>query len=543
MPPQAASQENTKTKRKWWALIAVCFGLFMALLDVTIVNVALPAIQSDLNTDFSSLEWVISAYTLIFAVALVTASRLGDIYGRKTIFIIGLGIFTIGSLLCALSAHFTYGSLSHIQTLNVSRGVQGLGASAMMPLSLAIISDTFTGKQRGLAFGIWGGISGFATAIGPLVGGYLVDYVNWQSIFFLNIPIGIIGILLSIWAINQSRDESAHRHIDMTGLILFTGFMFCLIFGLIRVNQANLSWTSTQILGLLGGAVVLLIIFILVELRMENPMIDPRLFKIPSFTGAAIAGFTLSAGMYALLFYLSLYLQNSLGFEASEAGFRLVIFSAISFLLSPVAGILMSKGQPKWLVFISLAFLAVGVWTMSGISPGDKPGDWLVLVPGFILAGIGNGLINPPISNLAVGTVEPRRSGMASGVNSVCRQIGIAFGTAFFGAILANRYTAIVKEKINGLHVRGLSDTIKEKMTHGISEAGPIAGSTGLKGNGASSGAADGFTHSPLFPKIQEISHGAFISGTSDIIKIAAIILAIGAVASLFLIRKKDMKH
>jgi len=180
---------------------------------------------------------------------------------------------------------------------------------------------------------------------------------------------------------------------------------------------------------------------------------------------------------------------------------------------------------------------------MSGISPGDKPGDWLVLVPGFILAGIGNGLINPPISNLAVGTIEPRRSGMASGVNSVCRQIGIAFGTAFFGAILANRYTATVKEKISALHVRGLSDTVKEKITHGISEAGPIAGSTGLKGSGSPSGAADGFANSPLFPKIQEIAHGAFISGTADIIKIAAVILAVGAIASLFLIRKKDLRH
>ena len=182
--PSINQAQTDQHDRKWWSLIAVCFGLFMALLDVTIVNVALPTIQTDLHTSFSSLEWVINAYTLVFAVALVTMSRLGDIFGRKTMFIIGLTIFTIGSLLCALAGDFTFAGLSHIAELNIFRGLQGLGASAMMPLSLAIISATFTGKQRGIAIGIWGGISGLATALGPLLGGLLVERINWQSIFF-----------------------------------------------------------------------------------------------------------------------------------------------------------------------------------------------------------------------------------------------------------------------------------------------------------------------------------------------------------------------
>jgi len=532
------AQEQIKTKRKWWALAALCFGLFMALLDVTIVNVALPAIQSDLHTDFSSLEWVVSAYTLVFAVTLVTVSRLGDIFGRKTLFITGLGVFTIGSLLCALSGHFTFGNLSHIATLNISRGVQGLGASAMMPLSLAIISDTFKGKQRGMAFGIWGGISGFATAIGPLVGGILVEKINWQSIFYLNVPIGIIGILLSLWAVAQSKDETAHKHIDLFGLVTFTVFMFCLIFGLIRVNDAALSWRSPEILGLFAIALVALIVFIIGELKMKNPMVDPRLFKIPSFTGAAIAAFCLSAGMYALLFYLSLYLQNGLGFNAWETGLRFIVFSALSFLLGPLAGFLMGKSQPKWLVVISLLFLAVGVWLMSYISPADQAADWIILLPGFICAGIGNGLINPPISNLAIGTVDLRRSGMASGVNSVARQIGIAFGTAFFGAILASRYTTTITEKIQNLHAAQLTTDAKAQIIKGVSNAGPLAGSTGFSGQGG-----EAFQQNPLLPKIQEIAHAAFINGVSDLIKVAAIILAIGAVASFFLIRQKDIKH
>ncbi|MFC4618731.1 MFS transporter [Camelliibacillus cellulosilyticus] len=527
------------TNKKWWALGAVCFGLFMALLDVTIVNVALPSIQADLHTGFSNLEWVISAYTLIFAVTLVTASRLGDIFGRKTLFIIGLAVFTIGSLLCALSGDFTFGGWSHITTLNISRGIQGLGASAMMPLSLAIISATFKGKQRGIAIGIWGGVSGLATAIGPLVGGVLVDKINWQSIFYLNVPIGIIGILLSLWAIEQSRDDSAGRRVDIFGLITFTVFMFCLIYGLIKVNDADLTWTSPQILTYWIIAAVALLVFIFGELKLKNPMIDPRLFKIPSFTGAAVAGFCLSAGMYALLFYLSLYFQNFLGFDALETGMRFIVFSVLSFLMGPLAGVLMGKAGPKWLIVFALIFLAVGVWLMSSISPSDKPADWIALLPGFIIAGIGNGFINPPISNLAVGTVDPRRSGMAAGVNNVARQIGIAFGTAFFGAILANRYTAFITDKIQALKGAHLPAEAKEKMIHGISEAGPIAGSTGLSG----AGHASAYQNSPLFTTIQGIARGSFVEATSDIIKIAAVILAIGAVLAIFLIRKKDLKH
>lgn len=526
-------------KRKWWALGAVCFGLFMALLDVTIVNVALPSIQSDLNTDFSNLEWVINAYTLVFAVVLVMASRLGDIFGRKTLFITGLAVFTMGSLLCGLSSDFTIGSLSHITTLNISRGIQGLGASAMMPLSLAIISATFTGKQRGIAIGIWGGISGLATAIGPLVGGVLVDAINWQSIFYLNVPIGVIGIVLSLWAIEQSRDESVGKKVDFFGFITFTVFMFCLIYGLIQVNAADLSWTSPGILTLWIVAVVALIVFIMGELKLKAPMIDPRLFKIPGFTGSAVGAFCLSAGMYALLFYLSLYFQNFLGFDALQTGLRFITFSALSFLIGPLAGAMMGKSGPKWLIVGALAMLAIGVWFMSGVSPGDTQAGWIAILPGFIIAGIGNGFINPPISNLAIGTVERRRSGMASGVNNVSRQIGIAFGTAFFGAVLANRYTTLITDKIQALKGHQLPDGVKEKIIQGVGEAGPIAGSTGL----TDSGNANSLQHNPIFGTVKEIARSSFVEATSDVIKIAAVILAIGAVVSIFLIRKKDLKH
>ncbi|HET7658442.1 MAG TPA: MFS transporter [Bacillales bacterium] len=531
------TKASEQKDRKWWSLIAVCFGLFMALLDVTIVNVALPTIQTDLKADFSSLEWVINAYTLVFAVALVTMSRLGDIFGRKTMFIFGLSIFTFGSLLCALSGDFQIAGLSHITELNISRGIQGLGGSAMMPLSLAIISATFTGKQRGVAIGVWGGISGLATAIGPLIGGLLVERINWQSIFLLNVPIGIVGIFMALWAIKQSRDESAARKVDLFGFFTFTVFVFCLIYGFIQVNDPDKGWTSPYILTLFAISCVALIVFIVGELRIKTPMVDPRLFKIPSFTGSAIAGFCLSAGLYALLFYLSLYLQNFLDFGALAAGLRFLPLSVLSFVIGPIAGTLMGRTGPKWLVVVALALLTVAVWLMSAISPSNEAADWVVLLPGLIIGGIGNGLINPPISNLAVGTVDRRRAGMASGVNSVCRQIGIAFGTAFLGAILASRYTKLITDKIQAMHAANLPDSVKQKIIEGVAKAGPIAGSNGLKQ------APDAYQKMPLFHQIQEAAQAAFVTATSDIIQVASVFLAVGTILSIFLIRQKDLHH
>jgi len=535
----STQQVEEKPSRKWWALVAACVGLFMGLLDVTIVVVALPSIQSELHTSISSLEWVTSSYILIFAVALVTSSRLGDIFGRKTVFIIGLFIFTIGSLLCALSSEWTIGSLSPILVLNISRGIQGLGASAMMPLSLAIISAAFTGKQRGMAIGIWGSVSGLGSAIGPLVGGILVDKINWQSIFYINIPIGIVGIVLSLWAIKQSRDETAEKRVDVFGLVTFTVFMFCLIFGLIRVNEANLGWSSPEILGLWGISALAIIIFIFGELKIKHPMVDPRLFKVHSFIGATVSGFCLYAGMYALFFYLSIYFQNFLGFSPLETGWRFLTFTVFGFILGPVVGVLMGKFGVKWLIVVPLGLLAVGVGLMAMISPQDKAADWLVVLPGFIVAGVGNGLIFPPISSLAMGTVERQRAGMASGINNVAKQMGTGFGTALFGAILANRYTTVITDKIHALNASGLTSDVKEKVIKGLSEAGPIAGSTGLSGMGH----ANVFQGNSLFPTIKEIARSSFVMGTRDVILTAATILAIGTIACVFLIRKGDMKH
>jgi EmrB/QacA subfamily drug resistance transporter len=546
-PPAAAptstwpGQQASSRPHKWWALIATCFGLFMTLLDITIVNVALPSIGADLHANFSDLQWVINAYTISLAVFLVTVGRLGDIFGRKLMFMIGLGIFTLGSLLCALSGHITIGNLSHTDILFGARAIQGFGGSFMLPLSLAIISATFAGHERGTAIGIWGGVTGLATAIGPVVGGVLVQTVGWQSIFLLNVPIGVIGIGLSAWAISESRDERAPRTVDVFGLLTSAIFVFCLVLALVQGNDPDKGWTSPYILSLFGISAVALIAFVVGELRLKYPMADPRLFKIPSFTGGAIIAFTLSAGFYSLLFFLSLYMQNTLGFDALQAGVRFLALSGPILIAAPLAGRLIDRIGPRPILIVSTALLVVSVLLMTRISSTrfDQT-QWLVLLPAFVLGGFASGLMNPPISTLAVGTVERRVAGMASGISGLCRQVGIAFGIAFLGAVLTSRYKSYIHDRVMAIYAPGITPEVKQNIIKGIQSAGDLAGSAGLKGGTAQQ---NPYAHSPLFPTLSYISKSSFVDGTIDILRIAAAIVAVGFLASVFLVRQSDLRQ
>lgn len=533
MTETPAASRPRSDRRRWWALSATCFGLLMALLDVTVVNVALPVIQKDLNAGFSDLQWVIDAYTIALAVFLVTAGRLGDIFGRKRVFMAGLGVFTAGSLLCALSGSFTIGGLSHIELLWGARVIQGLGGSVMLPLSLAIISATFEGRERGMAIGFWGSTAGLATAVGPVVGGFLVEKVSWQSIFYLNVPIGVIGILVATWAIRESRDEGVTRSVDIFGLVTITVGLFCLVLALIQGE--NKGWGSAYIVTLFVVAGISLVLFVVGELMIKNPMVDPRLFRNRSFTGSAITAFALSAGLYALFLFLTLYLQNSLNFSALETGLRLLPLSGMVLFAAPVAGTLTDRIGPRPVLFTGMVLLTVAVFLMTRISPQDQQSDWTVLLPSFFIAGLGSGLVNPPLSTVAVSTVGAARAGMASGVNNVCRQVGIAFGVAFWGAILTKRYNGYVHDKILALNVPRLAGGIKHKIVDGVQNAGTTAGSTALKQT------PPRFQHMPGFSQIQQIARASFIDGTVDIFRLAAIMLAAGALAALILIRRSDL--
>ena len=539
----AASASFGDDPRKWWALAATCFGLFMALLDVTIVNVALPTIGNDLKASFADLQWIINAYALALAVLLVTAGRLGDIFGRKRVFMLGLGLFSLGSLLCALAGGIQLGSLARIDVLIGARALQGIGGSIMLPLSLAIISNTFHGAQRGAAIGIYGGVTGLATALGPLVGGILVDRVSWQSIFYLNVPIGIVGILLTAWTVRESRDERAPRTIDVFGLVTLSVALFCLVLALIQANDADKGWTSPYILTLFAVAAVALVVFVVGELRLRHPMVDPRLFRVPSYTGAAIVGFTLSAGLFSLFFYLTLYLQNFLGFSALEAGIRFLPLSGLVLVTAPLAGAFTHRIGAKPIMVAGMLALVLSVVLMTRISPTDTQTDWLVLLPAFILGGLGTGLVNPPVADVAVGTVPRERAGMASGVNGVCRQVGTAFGIALLGALLTNQYNAEVHDKVSSsITIPNVplqaQHGIQQNIIHGIQQAGIFAGSTGFRHLPPQFAQ---YAKDPTFPLIQHIVRQAFIDGLVGILWVAAAVLAVGALAALVLVRKSDM--
>jgi EmrB/QacA subfamily drug resistance transporter len=407
-------------ERKWWTLLAVCIGTFMLLLDVTVVNTALPYIERELGASFSDLQWVIDAYALSLAAVLLTGGSLSDLFGRRLVFILGLGVFTAASLLCGLSG-------SPLM-LNVARAIQGIGGALMFATALALIANAFHASERGTAFGLWGATTGAAVAVGPLVGGALTQALGWEYVFFVNVPIGIGAIYMTLVKVEESRSPAEGR-VDWTGLVTFSGGLTCLVFALIRGNAEG--WSSSLILGLLAASVVLLVAFVVAERHQRLPMFDLTLFRKPAFDGASIAAFVLSAAMFSMFLYLTLYIQNALGYSALEAGLRFLPVTLLSFAVAPISGKLSERYGVRWFIAIGLVLVGIGLMLMRGVQPGD---DWTALLAGFIVAGGGIGLVNPALATAAIAVVEPQRSGMASGINSTFRQVGIATGTAALGA-------------------------------------------------------------------------------------------------------------
>src|SRR5215831_9537751 len=410
--PGPSEAARSGTDPTWWTLAAVCLGTFMLLLDITIVNVALPDIQSSLGASFSDLQWVIDAYALTLAALLLTTGSLADLYGRRRLYLGGLVIFTAASALC--------GAAQSPLMLELSRGLQGIGGAAMFSVSLALLANAFRGKDRGAAFGIWGALTGVAVAIGPIVGGALVTGASWRWIFYVNLPVGVIALALTILRVAESRDEHAARP-DWPGFVLFSSALACLVYALIEAGRT--SFTATPVLACFAAAAVLLGAFVLVEALSEHLMFDLKLFRLPTFAGGAIAAFGLSAGIFSVLLFLVLYLQDVLGYSALQTGLRLVILSGAILVVSGIAGRLSTQVPVRALIGPGLVLVGIGLMLMRGLTSAST---WTHLIPGLIVAGVGVGFINPPLASTAVGVVEPRRAGMASGINSTFRQVGIA---------------------------------------------------------------------------------------------------------------------
>ena len=495
-------------ERKWWTLLASCIAIFMLLLDVTIVNVALPSIERSLGANFSDLQWVIDAYALTLAGVLLAAGSLADKVGRRLVFMLGLAVFTASSLACGLAPDPLF--------LEISRAAQGIGGAMMFGTSLALIAQEFQGRERGTALGIWGGTTALAVSTGPLVGGALVDALSWRWIFFVNVPIGLAALLVARLRLRESRNPAASG-VDIRGVVLLCPALFLLVYALIRGNDEG--WGSALIISCFAASALLLILFVVVERHAADPLLDLSLFRKPAFTGVTTVGFALSASIFSMFLYITLFFQNVLGYSPFEAGLRSLPVTAPILFVSPMSGRLTARVPVRLLLGTGLAFVTVGLLLMANLS--DTSG-WTALLPGQILAGIGIGLATPALASTAVGVVPPQLSGMASGASNTARQLGLATGIAALGSIFQSKIESTLTPLIAGTpaspHLRELARAVASGGTGRALQAVPAADQA----------------------KLAHAAHHAFVTGFDTIALVGVAVAAAGSVAGYALVRSRD---
>ncbi len=477
-----------------WTLVAVCTTTFMLLLDITVVNVALPNIQHDLDASLTGLQWVVDAYALTLAALILTAGTLADRYGRRLLFMVGVVVFTLSSLLCGLAWN--------IAVLDVARAVQGVGGAALFATALALIGAEYRGPEIGGAIAIWGATIGAAVASGPLVGGIITDALDWRWVFFVNVPVGAFALWVAATRMGESRDPQATRT-DVWGLLTFSASLFLIVFGVLRGNAEG--WSSAQILGSLIGGGVLLAVFVAVEHVQARPMLDLDLFRHPGFVGVSVATFCIGAGMFALFPYLSIYFQDVLGNSPLGAGLRFLPLTVFVFIVPLTTRKLAPDASLRWLLSGGLVLVAAALLLMHGLTPSSK---WTALLPGLIVAGIGIGLANPAIAAAALRAVDPSRTGMASGINNACRLTGVAVGVAALGAVLEDRISTSL-----------------------VSSLGPRGDSL------ASAVAATGNRVASSDPSLAHPATVAYVSGLNTTLLVSCAIVAVGALAAGLLMR------
>jgi EmrB/QacA subfamily drug resistance transporter len=415
--------------RRWWTLGALSFALFMIMLDNTVVNVALPAIRSDLGISQAELEWTVTAYALTFATLLLTGGKLGDLLGRRLIFTIGLVVFTVSSLLCGLS--------SSAPELIGARAVQGVGAALMMPSTLSIISATFAVRERGTAIGIWAGVSAMALAIGPLLGGIITEHISWNWIFYVNVPIGALGVLASLIVVPESKDTSREQRLDLPGLLSSGIGLLAIVYALIEANDYG--WTSARILGLFVLGAVALVAFVLLERHQRLPMLDLTLFRSGTFAGANLVAILVTLAMFGIFVFFPIYMQTFRGWSPIQAGAALLPWTVMIVIFAPIAGKLSDRVGSRWLMAAGMTTVAVCCLLLSTVNLHST--FWHML-PAFILGGLGMSFVMTPMSAAAMGAAPVAKAGVASGVLNTFRQVGVALGIAITGAIVADRAAA-----------------------------------------------------------------------------------------------------
>ena len=477
----------------------MCFALFMIMLDNTVVNVALPSIQRDLHASLQALEWTMNAYTLTFAVLLVTGGRLGDIFGRRRMFLFGVAVFGASSLAIGLAPNDAL--------LVAFRAVQGIGAAFMMPATLSIITQAFPAEQRGTAIGTWAGVSALALAIGPVIGGLLTEDVSWRAIFFINPPIAIAAVAVTLFAARESRDETVGRSVDLAGIAALTVGLTALVLALVESNSWH--WGSGRIIGLFAVAVLAIAAFVVIELRARAPMLDFSFFRSRTSTGANIVAFLVTFAMFAQFFFMTLYMQNVLHYSPLQTGVRFLPATIVIIIMGPLAGRLTDRVGPRPLMTLGLLLVSAALLSQSRLGVHSGYG---VLLPGFILMGLGMGLVMSPMSTAAMNAVDRTKSGAASGVLSMSRMVGGSVGLAVMGALVA---------------------TIgRSELDQSIPQV-PAAARAKLA-SALGSGAAPSGNH--VTPQITSAVHHAFVSALGTGLQVGAAVAFIGALLTLWLI-------
>jgi EmrB/QacA subfamily drug resistance transporter len=490
----------TAENSRWWTLGAMCFALFMVMLDNTVVNVSLPSIQRDLHASLSALEWTVNAYTLTFAVLMVTGGRLGDIFGRRRMFLFGVVVFGLSSVALGLAPNDTM--------LVAFRAVQGIGAAFMMPATLSIITQAFPPHQRGMAIGTWAGVSAMALAIGPVLGGFLTESVSWRAIFFLNPPIAVAAVAVTLFATRESRDESVGKTVDIPGIAAITMGLTAIVLALVEGNRWG--WGSVRVISLFAIAIVASVAFVLIELRHPAPMVDFRFFRSRSFLGANLVAFFVSFAMLAQFFFLALYMQNILHFSPLQAGVRFLPATVLIIVMGPLAGRLTDRVGPRPLMTAGLVVVAGAIFIQSRITIHT---GYLLLLPGFMLMGVGMGLVMSPMSTAAMNAVDRAKAGVASGILSMSRMVGGTFGVAVMGALV----TTIGGAKIDS-SLPHLPTATRAAIANSL-------GDGGIQGHHASA---------QIIAAVRE----AFVSALGTGLTIGAVLTLFGAVLAWMLIQR-----
>lgn len=510
----------TDENAKWFTLVAACFALFMAILDNLVVNVALPTISRDLEASTTQLQWIVSSYILVFAALQITAGGLGDRLGRKRWFMAGIVLFTATSIFAALS--------QNVEMLIIARALQGLGAAFILPLSLSIISNVFPPEERGKALGIWSAVSVSGLALGPVIGGLLVQYASWQWIFLVNVPVGIAAILVTSAVVRESKDTTGQVATDIPGTITITGAIAALTFGLIEAGSRG--WNDSLILASFAISAVLLVAFVIIEARTEKPMVPLSFFKSSTFTGANLDAFAISFLIAGIAFFGTLYLQNVHGFSPVRAGMALLPMVAVMMVGSPISGNLINRlGSAK---LISAGMIVAGIGTLLFMR-ADVNGSYVDLLPSYMVMGLGMSFIFAPMTTAVLNSVDSSRSGVASAVNGAIREVGNAFGIAFLGTMMNRAY----QNQFDG--------NSQVQSLRSDSSLGPLQGVIDAIGAGMSFGGrvvqdAEMFPGlpAPVVSSLRTASSEAFMIGMDRAIYISAGVIFATAILSYFLIKE-----